>query len=900
MIDYEDMMSRGNEGSKEARVTAKRKRIALVDGNSYIHRAYHAIRDLRNSRGLPTNAVYGFLNMLVKVLREEKPDLAAVVFDAGGKTFRHDLFPDYKANRPRMADDLAVQLDYIKRLTAAFGLTAVEREGVEADDILATLGKQARERGLDVLYITGDKDIHQLIDDHTTALDTMKEKRVGLESFRAERGFDPGRLPEVMALEGDATDNIPGVRGIGRVTAEKLIREYGSLEEIYRRLDDMPEGKVKEALKEHRPQAEMSRELARLKDDLTIEADWVKMADPRPDKKALKALLEELEFKKFLRELDLDEEDAAGGETRAAAPEAARVAPAAWAGKFDRSRPTALGLSRPDGGADGEAFLALTQDGVSAAVVRLAPAAGGGVPDPVRRLLADGGAAKAVFDLKGVAAVLGKSGLSLEGAGTDVLIVGYLLNPSEKGDTLEDLAQSWLGSSAFLKDEAEAAQGALFQPAEARERRAVREAVAVLRLARRLGPELAASGMEKLYLEVEMPLVAVLGDMEAVGIGVDTTALREMSKELETTMGGMEARIHALAGTSFNLGSPKQLAEVLFVKLGLPAVKKTKTGLSTDEEVLTALAARHELPSLLLSHRQLAKLKNTYVDVLPGLVSPADGRLHTSFNQAVTATGRLSSSNPNLQNIPVRTEWGMRIRKAFVPRPGWKFISADYSQIELRVLAHLSGDEALVEAFRKGEDIHARTATAIFNVPPEGVTKEMRRAAKVINFGIIYGMSPYGLSRELGVDQKQSKRYIEEYFEAYGGVRRYLDELVAGAKKDGYVTTLFGRRRFLKELLSDKPQIVQFAERAALNTPIQGTAADLIKMAMVRLHRELSGKGWRTRLLVQIHDELLLESPPGELDRAGKLVRECMEKVASFNVPIVVDVSTGDNWGDLH
>jgi DNA polymerase-1 len=888
---------RGQEGT---RVTERKRKLCLVDGNSYIHRAYHAIRGLTNRRGLPTNAVYGFLNMLLKVVNEERPDMVAVVFDAPGPTFRHEIYREYKANRPRMPEDLAVQVDYIKRLTAAFGITALEMPGYEADDLLATLGRRAAEKGHEVLFITGDKDIQQLLDDGLSALDTMRERLITRDSFIEEHGLEPSQLVEVMALAGDSTDNIPGVPGIGPKTAEKLVKDHGSLQDLYDSLEKLPQGRLKESLSMNREQAFMSRRLVILKDDLDVEVDWGKLSDPQPDKKTLKALFEELDFRKFMREMDLDDqEDSPGFEAITDTGELE-----AWSSDLKGEGTVAVALTTNASSAEKDFLcVALSSDGVRAAVFTLgyeaAVSAGG---ELLREILENTSLIKDSFDFKSVIYRLQGRGVDLQGLGLDVLIAAYLTDPSIGAATLGDLAVTFLDDSSLWPGEGNSNKErdrALFADEHRLQQQAAREAAAVWRLGQKLTGELRKTGMMDLYSNLELPLIRILSGMEMEGIGVDTSRLLEMSKEMETLLQGMEEEIYRLAGGPFNINSPKQLSTVLFEKLKLTPVKKTKTGFSTNEEVLTILAAGHELPSRILGYRQLTKLKNTYVDVLPKLVSTEDGRLHTTFNQTVTATGRLSSKNPNLQNIPVRSEWGRRIRRAFVPREGWSFVSADYSQIELRLLAHLSGDETLVQAFRNGEDIHNRTAMEIFGVDSGGVTGEMRREAKVINFGIIYGMGPYGLSRELGVSQEEAGDYIDGYFRVYHGVRRYLDEVIEGARKEGYVSTLFGRRRYLREFESDKPQVVQFAERAAVNTPVQGTAADLIKMAMIAVSQKLSEDGFKARLLVQIHDELLLEAPPEEVSQTAVMVRECMVGVAGFDVPIVVDLKTGPNWADL-
>src|SRR5437870_1792760 len=736
---------------------APRPRLYLIDGSGYVYRAFHALPGLGTSRGLPTNAVYGFTNMVAKLLREERPRHLAVVFDLPGETFRDQLYADYKATRAPVPDELRPQIGYVRKIVEALRLPVVEVPGVEADDVIGTLARQASRAGLETVIVTGDKDLMQLVDERTTWLDTMRDRRCGPAEVRERFGVEPALVPDVLGLMGDAIDNIPGVAGIGEKTAATLVRELGPVEEILAHLDAVERTgvrgakKIREALAREAETARLSKQLATIRCDLPVP--------------------------------------------------------------------------------------------------------------------------------------LARRGVALAGPGFDVALASYCLNPSRAEHTIAALAEELLGVGR--DDRADPTLAAC---------RAARTAHALRPL---LEERLRAHEMERLFYELEMPLAEVLAEMELAGILIDVAALGALSAEFAAALERLMAEIYALAGMEFNINSPPQLRTVLFERLGISprGVRRGKTGLSTDVDVLTRLAEQHPLPAKILEYRALAKLKSTYVDTLPALVDPATGRLHTSFNQTVAATGRLSSSDPNLQNIPIRSEEGRRIRAAFVAAPGHRLVSADYSQIELRVLAHLSGDQALIQAFASGEDIHARTAAEVFADRPPA---EGRRLAKVMNYGIVYGMGAARAARELGVSQAEAAAYIDRYLGRYPGVRAFIDATIAEARTRGYVTTVLGRRRYLPELGARDPAVRQFAERAATNTPIQGSAADLIKLAMLEVRRRLAAAGGGARLLLQVHDELVLEVPADRLAAIASAVRDAMEQVFPLRVPLDVDVRPGATWAEAH
>ena len=858
----------------------------LIDGSGYVYRAFHALPGLRTAKGLPTNAVYGFATMFAKLLRQEHPVHVAVVFDAPGDTFRDTLYAEYKSHRPPMPDELRPQLGYIRKVVAALRLHAIEEPGVEADDVIATLATQAAKRGLRTVIVTADKDLMQLVDAGTTLLDTMKDRRVGPAEVRARFGVDPARVPDVLALMGDAIDNIPGVTGIGEKTAMALVAKLGSVDDILAGLDAVETTgirgakKVRETLAREADTARLSRTLAVVRRDVPITLDLDALHWPGPDPDRLRPLFQELEFASLLKELlPVAPAPAIDYRVVASAAEASRAAHAlarggmvGFAMLLDSVRATAARLTH----------LALAGEG-GVTVVR-----GGGDPTVVQALvplLSDLSVAKVGADVKALRVHLARHGLPLAGPTFDVSLASYCLDPSRADHGIAGLAEAYL-------DEPVAAD-------ETPEQASVRAAAGARRLRDALTERLRANAMEDLFREVEMPLTDVLAEMELAGITVDTGALAALSSEYTATLDRLMAEIHGLAGGPFNINSPPQLREVLFerLKLSTRGVRRGKTGLSTDVDVLTRLGREHPLPARILEFRTLSKLKSTYVDALPQLVDPVTGRVHTSFNQTVAATGRLSSSDPNLQNIPIRSDEGRRIRAAFVAAAGQRLISADYSQIELRLLAHLAEDRALLEAFAAGEDIHARTAATVFGdqTPQEG-----RRLAKVINYGIVYGMGPARAARELGVPMSAAETYIADYFRRYAGVKAYIEATVASARAGGYVATVLGRRRYLPELNSPDPAVRQFAERAAINTPIQGSAADVIKLAMLAVRRRLRDRGLRGQMLLQVHDELVLEAPEAEAEVTAALLREAMEGVLSLRVALRVDVRIGATWAEVH
>jgi DNA polymerase-1 len=866
-----------------------RGRLFLIDASGYVYRAFHALPALSTSRGLPTNATLGFANMVAKLLRSEKPDYLAVVFDAPGETFRDAMYAEYKQHRPPMPDDLRPQLPYIRKLVAALRLPVIEEAGVEADDVIGTLATRAAAEGVETVIVTADKDMMQLVCAQTTLYDDMRGRRVGVAEVRERFGVDPERVPDVLGLMGDSTDNIPGVTGVGQKTAMTLVHELGPVESILDRLDEVERTglrgakRIREALAAEADVARLSKDLATIRRNLPLELAWERFRWPGPDLPALRPLLMELEFLALLRELAPTEPVVSVSierrEVRTATEVAGAIAPLAKApavsvyAVLDSPRATSARLTALVLGGAAGAPVVVVEPEAPETLAALAP------------LLGDFAITKLGDDLKSVRVALARRRLALAGPAMDLGIASYCLNPSRPLHDTTTLAHELLGEPA-------AAGG---DPVDA--------ACRAARVAHALRPlveeRLARAEMQRLYRELEMPLAEVLAEMELAGIALDTPALGAMSEEFGRGLERVLHDIYALAGGEFNVGSPVQLREVLFerLKLSTKGVKKTKTGLSTDVDVLTKLAADHPLPAKILEYRQLSKLKSTYVDALPTLIDPATGRIHTSFNQTVAATGRLSSSDPNLQNIPIRTEEGRRIRAAFVAGPGRRLVSADYSQIELRVLAHLAHDPALIDAFTRGDDIHARTARDVFGTlaPADG-----RRLAKVINYGIVYGMGPARAARELGVSMREAETYIRDYFARYAGVRAYLDATVAEARERGYVTTVLGRRRYLPELGARDPGVRQFAERAATNTPIQGSAADLIKLAMLEVHRRLRAADSGAQMLLQVHDELVLEVPTAELDAVRQLVRDAMEGVWKLSVPLRVDVHDGADWAAAH
>jgi DNA polymerase-1 len=897
-------------------MSEKEATLYLIDGSAYIYRAFYAVRHLSTSSGIPTNAVYGFVGMLNKILREKDPRHMVIALDAPGPTFRHDLSADYKATRPKMPEDLAEQIPFIKRLIGAFGIPSMEIPGYEADDIIGTLATWASGQGAKVVIVSGDKDLLQLLTPQIEMWDTMKDEVFGPAEVEAKFGVPPAQLVEVMGLAGDSSDNIPGVPGVGPKTAQRLIREFGSIDNLLSQLDKIPKEKERHRLKVHAEQAKMSRELAEIKCDVPLAKDWEQFGLGESDREGLVALYRELEFKKFLQELNekIDTQDfetmrsdyklvrslEALEKILARLLKTQEVAISVMTTEDNCLASELVGIALAWEGERGCHYLHLGQVSKStppqlsrnSAVKLLAP------------LLGEPHIDKIIHNSKKAWIVFKRLGIELSGMNFDPMLAAYVLDPGKRVQDLEAIAREYLNKSLVSYDDlvgtGRKRRALANLPVEQILAYAGDQAVYSLQLATSLEEKIRAANQTTLFRDIEIPLVRVLARMEMKGVKIDVGRLEDLDRDFSARLEEIVERIYDLSGESFNINSPQQLGRILFDKLALPMGKKTKTGYSTSMEVLTALAPYHLLPREVLHYRTLTKLKNTYIDTLPRMVNRDTGRIHTSYNQTGTVTGRLSSSEPNLQNIPVRTEEGREIRRAFVADPGHLLISADYSQIELRILGHYSRDQALIDAFHKGEDVHIRTAAEIFEVEPHEVTAEMRRQAKTINFGIIYGMSAFRLARDLGIPQKRGRQIIERYFDRYGGVRSYMEETPRLGREQGFVTTLLNRKRFLPDLKSRNRNVRQFAERTAINTPIQGSAADIIKMAMIAIDAELERKSLPARMIMQVHDELVFEVEASSARDVATLVQDEMESVVSLAVPLVVEVGIGANWDEAH
>jgi DNA polymerase I len=857
----------------------------IVDGHSHIFRAYHAVGYLSTSRGIPSHAVLILSTMLWKLIREERPDYLGIALDPPGPTFRDAMFTDYKATRTAMPDDLARQLPYVRRLFEALRTPVVEVPGYEADDVLATLVEQALRRDdVEVVVVSGDKDLLQLVGPRVRVLSVLGRtgERVMYDEAKVRErwGVEPAQIADVLALMGDSIDNIPGVKGVGEKTAVKLIGQFGSVERLYDNLT-LVGGKLRETLAASRKQALLSRELASLSRSVPVALDLDTFRRAEPDWPRLRGLWMEMEFTRLLKELPATQvsvsaepvarlDDAAAlADFLAGIPAGAPLA-VDWVGDARPSSPRldALGLFHPAAGA---AWTAL-------------PPGAWLVARPV-----------VVHDAKPLLEACLAAGVTLPAA-EDTALAAYLLNPARATYKLDEVCME-----AF-------AECPPTVPAAGPDGRRIDDALGtvvgerarwLIRYWKHAAAELDERALRAIYDDIERPLVPVLAEMERHGIRVEPARLEAFAKELERNLDNLTREIHELAGEPFTIASTKQLGQILFEKLKLPAIRRTKTGYSTDADVLTELALRHALPGKILEHRTLSKLKGTYADALPVLVNPATGRIHTTFNQLVAATGRLSSQDPNLMNIPIRSELGRRIREAFVPEEGWRFVAADYSQIELRILAHLSGEPAIIESFRRGEDIHTRTACEVFKVEPAAVTSLQRTIAKSANYAILYGVSAFGLSQATKIDQREAQRYIDAYFAAHPRVRAFIDRTLAEGRERGYVTTLLGRRRYLPDLRSNNPVARNAAERMAMNAPVQGTASDMIKIAMVRVDAALRARRLQSRMLLQVHDELLFESSPDEVETVVALAHEVMASALPLDVPVVVDVKTGLDWAQV-
>ncbi len=911
----------GAPGAKDAPAVA-RPRLVLVDGSSYLYRAFHALPGLMNSRGEPTGAVYGVVNMLRKLLTEYDPQYIAVVFDAKGKTFRDDIFPEYKAHRPPMPDALVGQIEPLHAIVRAMGLPLLQVEGVEADDVIGTLATQATAAGLDTLVSTGDKDMAQLVDGGVKLVNTMTDTVLDRDGVVEKFGVPPERIVDWLALVGDTSDNIPGVPGVGPKTATKWLQEFGSLDALVARAAEVP-GKAGESLRGALNQLPLACNLATIRCDVALDMKPAQLARTPLDEARLRELFARYEFKSWLAAL--------GGMNRAApsaSPEAAADAKHRYETILDEKRlddwiarlkktdafafdteTTSLdamqaeivGVSFTDCAGAG-AYVPLTHD-YPGAPTQLDRAA---VLEKLKPLLKAAQPRKIGQNLKYDLNVLANYGVHMQGLGFDTMLESYVLDSQASRHDMDSLALKYLGYKTIsYEDVAGKGKNQInFRevPVDRAATYAAEDADITLRLHEHLWPRLNETpALVKLFEEIEMPLVPVLARMERHGVKIDTDMLRAQSRELEKRVLELEQQAHEAGGQAFNLGSPKQIQEVLYGKLGLPVLKRTPTGQpSTAEEVLEELALDYPLPRVILEHRTLSKLKSTYTDKLPEMTDPKTGRVHTSYHQAVAATGRLSSSDPNLQNIPIRTEEGRRIRQAFVPEKGFQIVAADYSQVELRIMAHLSGDEGLIRAFAEGADIHRATAAEVFGVGPELVSDDMRRAAKAINFGLIYGMSAFGLARQLKIDRTAAAQYVERYFARYPGVRAFMERTRESARKLGYVETLFGRRLYLPEINAPNQTRRQAAERAAINAPMQGTAADIIKRAMLAADRWIGEVNPDVRMIMQVHDELVFEVRAEHVARAAEEIRRCMTEAAILTVPLVVDIGIGPSWGDAH
>lgn len=887
----------------------------LIDGTAICYRAYYAYatKNLHNSQGMPTNVAFGFLLVLKKLLADNKPDGIMVAFDVKGPTFRHDKLDSYKANRKPTPDDLISQIPYVKRIVQGYRIPVVEKEGYEADDVMGTLAYRLKKKGHDVVIVTSDKDICQLVGDRIRVMDPAKEYALlGPLEVREKLGVAPDQVIDYLAMVGDASDNIPGVPGIGPKTAIDLIQEFKSLDGVYKNLDKIKGDSKRKAFADNEPRARLAYELATIDCDMPLDVTDADLMLRDPDPLALKEVFKELEFKSFLKELPhavvqdspdkkyhLVTKDKEWKALLAQLKKAGRISLDFETTGIDALTVKPVGLSFCF--KTNEAFFVLFDIHTSgkselSAVEVLAD---------LKPLLEDPKIEKIGQNIKYEMMVLKAHGIELQGAAFDTMIASYLLNPSKSNHNLGDLAfehlderlvpiESLIGTGKKQITMAEADLEQLY-------RYGCQDSDVVWRLTAVLEPKIVESEMQNLLEKIEMPLVRVLCDMESAGIAIDVKFLKDFSARMEKEIDALTRKIYKMAGEEFNLNSPKQLGEILFVKLKLPSSRKTKTGFSTDAGSLEELAPFHELPALMLDYRELAKLKSTYVDPMPEMRSPRDQRIHSSFNQTVAATGRLSSSDPNLQNIPIRTEEGREVRRAFVAPKGSTLLAADYSQIELRILAHMSGDPNLCKAFAEGQDVHAYTASLVFGVDLADVTPQMRDQAKTVNFGVLYGMGPFGLARSLKISQESARDFIKAYFERYTGIKKFMDDTLESARQKGYVETLLKRRRYIPDISSKDMRVRQFAERTAINAPVQGTASDLIKIAMVSIHRRLAEKSAPagTQMLLQVHDELVFEVPDANLAAAARLVRDEMEKAIKLDVPVLVSVKAGRNWKEM-
>ncbi|MFH0839316.1 MAG: DNA polymerase I [Candidatus Omnitrophota bacterium] len=883
-----------------------RKRLFIIDGNSFCYRAYFAIKNLSNSKGRPTNAIYGFVTMLNKIIETEKPDYVAVAFDLKGPTFRHAMYDDYKIHRKPMPDELVSQLNPIKDILRAYNIKIFEKEGFEADDILATIVKKLTREPLEIFIITGDKDMLQLVDEHIKVYNTYKEGLIfDAEAVKENFGVEPKGIVDLIALMGDSSDNIPGVPGIGHKTALSLLKDFGSLDTLLTNIGKIKSEKLKSLIERNKDKALLSRTLAITKCDVPLDITLEDMKRTEPERESLFELFKEFEFKSlskefapshqtqedldyrliltkrdfedFLKKLKEKEIFAFDFETTSTDPIQAEVVGVSFSFKMKQAY-----------------YIALYNKGKYLLEPKYVFAS-------LKNIFEDVRYKKIGQNIKYEKIILRNLGIDLRGISFDTMVASYLINPSKPNHNLDDIAIEYLNVKiTSIEELVGKGKGQLSMAdvdLEKIYKYGCQDSDVTFRLSKLLGERLKQYEMEDLFRNIELPLIDVLADMELAGVKLDTKLLNKLSLKMEETLTCVTRTIYKMADATFNINSPKQLSEILFEKLKLPVIKKTKTGYSTDVEVLEELSKTHPIAKVLSEYRELSKLKSTYVDALPELINSKTEKVHTSFNQTVAQTGRLSSSNPNLQNIPIKTEEGRKIRAAFIPASKSNLlISADYSQIELRILAHLSTDEVLIDAFKREVDIHAYTASLIFGVGEKEITQEMRDTAKTVNFGIVYGMSPYGLSKDLGIEPQKAKEFIDAYFNRYPKVKLYMDQEIELARKCGFVKTIFNRRRYIPDITNTNMQVRQFAERTAVNTPIQGSAADLIKLAMIEIHNIFQSKKLKCKMILQVHDELVFDCAKEDEPKAAGIIKEIMEHVITLSVPIKVSIKSGLNW----
>jgi len=885
------------------------KKLYIIDAHSQIYMAFYAIPLMSNSRGVPTNAVYGFTAVLLKIIREKRPDCLMVAFDSPAPTFRHKEFEDYKATRPPMPDDLAPQIPYIKKILKALRIPEFSLEGYEADDIIGTIAKKASKEKVSAVIVTRDKDADQLLDENVSIYDSKKESFRTIETLKKEKGISPRQVIDMMALSGDASDNIPGVPGIGPKTSLELIKKFGSLEGLYENLEKI-KGKKRQWLLEHKAEAELSKRLVAIDTSVPVDINFEDLKMENIDRQALQEIFKELGFKKFLLALtDLEGPAETGAKyTLINTDEKYKE----FLKELDKQKVFALDLETTSTSPTEAEIVGISfswNEGEGFYLPVTAPDAEKHLPaqavlSDLKPLLENPLIAKVGQNIKYDAIVLENAGVKLKGKAFDTMIGSYLLDPGRPRHNLGDLAIEFLSyrmtpiEELIGKGRKQISMADV--PLEKICRYSAEDADVTWRLYKIMEPRLKEAGLEELFREVEMPLVDVLVEMELNGVKVDTRVLNAFSEGLGRRLRQLKERIYKEAGAELSIDSPKQLSELFYEKLHLPVLKTTKTGFSTDQGTLEELAKIHTLPAKILEYRRLSKLKSTYADALPKMVSEKSGRIHASFNQTGTATGRLSSSDPNLQNIPVRTELGREIRRAFVTsRKENILLSADYSQIELRILAHYSRDKRLIRAFKEDMDIHSFVASQIFGVSQDDVTPQMRRKAKAVNFGVIYGLSPYGLSRQIDIPQREAEKFINDYFDTYRDVEKFIFEVLERARSDGFVRTILGRRRYINGIKNVKGRNRNLAERTAVNTVIQGSAADMIKVAMVKIHRRIAKESRPSTLLIQIHDELLFELPQASLEAEREMITAEMTGAVPLDVPVKVNCATGKNWMEV-